>query len=129
MVAEVFRSAGAHVEEPEGAFYIYPDFTALGPALSSQGINTSTELARELLSSEGIATLPGTAFGDDPDRLTLRVAITKLYGDGDQERTASLTSPAPEALPWVADNLQAIKCGLDNLTSQTGTSHLIAHSQ
>lgn len=116
-VAEVFRNGGAHVEVPEGAFYIYPDFTELSPALNSRGINTSTELAHELLASEGIATLPGTAFGDDLERLTLRVAITKLYGNEDEQRTACLTSPAPETLPWVAEKLQAIKSGLANLTN------------
>ena len=115
-VAGVLRSAGAHVEEPEGAFYIYPDFGPIRHALHSRGIGTSTELAHELLASAGIAALPGTAFGDDAERLTLRVAVTKLYGYRDEERTASLTSAAPETLPWVADKLQAIRASLHNLT-------------
>jgi hypothetical protein len=44
------------------------------------GIKTSSELAGYLLDEWDIATLPGSAFGEVPEKLRLRLSTSMLYG-------------------------------------------------
>jgi len=50
---------GVHCPTPAGAFYVFPDFSAL---LAPHGL-TSRELARRLLEEHGVAAIDGAAFG------------------------------------------------------------------
>lgn len=68
------RAAGLHAPTAQGAFYNYPNFDAHRAELAAAGITTSKELANTLLADYGLATLPGTAFGADPEVLTLRLS-------------------------------------------------------
>lgn len=97
-----FVAAGAHVARPQGGFYLYPDFEDLRESL---GVGTSGELSALLLDRYGVGVLPGSAFGDPAEALRIRVAISLLYGETAEQRTAALASPDPVALPWVADAL------------------------
>lgn len=65
---------------PAGAFYLYPDFAAWREPLARLGVTTSPQLAQYLLDEWDIATLPGTAFGEDAHTLRLRLATSMLYG-------------------------------------------------
>ncbi len=76
---ETFVNLGILCPRPAGAFYLYPDFAPYRDALHERGIATSDELARYLLDEWDIATLPGTAFGERPETLRLRVATSLLY--------------------------------------------------
>jgi len=77
------RELGISCGEPEGAFYLYPDFSQFSDNLNSRyGVTTSEELAEQLLRIASVATLPGTAFGDQPSRLRLRIS-TVDYNGGD----------------------------------------------
>jgi aspartate aminotransferase len=98
-MADRFAAAGARVPRPEGGFYLYPDLEHLRGPL---GVATSAELARLLLDRYGVGVLPGSAFGDDPEALRLRVAVSLLYGETDEQRLAALASPDPAGLPWIA---------------------------
>lgn len=69
---------GARCPRPAGAFYLYPDFAPWRAALAARGIQTSMDLARHLLDNWGIATLPGSEFGDKPSALRLRLATSML---------------------------------------------------
>ena len=64
---------------PAAAFYLYPDFAPWRASLVARGVTTSADLARLLLDEHGIATLPGTAFGEEPDALRLRLATSLLF--------------------------------------------------
>ena len=77
---------GCLCPRPAGAFYLYPDFAPHREPLAARGVRTSPELARHLLDEHGIATLPGTAFGDEPAALRLRLAVSGLHGPGQIER-------------------------------------------
>ena len=112
-VAGVFRGAGAEVAPPTAGFYVYPDFSRVREALA--GMRTGDELAWTLLEERGIATLPGRAFGDDPDRLALRVATSMLYGEDDHQRAEALRSDRPAELPWIAASLDAVRAALREL--------------
>ncbi len=91
---ETLTHLGVPCPRPAGAFYLYPDFAPWRSALLQQGIRTSQELASYLLDEWNIATLPGTAFGEPPVALRLRLATSLLYTPGDAyspaEREAAL---------------------------------------
>jgi aspartate aminotransferase len=108
-VAARFTAAGVSVPAPQAAFYLYPDFTPLSDALLARhGIDSDDQLAAMLLSSYGVGTLPGSAFGEQSWRLRLRIATGLLYGDTDAERTAALNSADPCSLPWIAASLDRL---------------------
>ena len=50
---------GITCAEPQGAFYVFPNFDAL----LGNGIQNTTDLAKQLLEREHIAVVPGEAFG------------------------------------------------------------------
>ena len=78
--AERLRSAGVFVPGPQGAFYLFPDFSALGSRLAQRGVRTSTDLCEQLLGDTGVALLPGMAFGRSPEELTARLAYVDFDG-------------------------------------------------
>jgi aminotransferase len=56
-LVEAFRQLpGASLVNPTGAFYAFPNLSALG--------GTSEDIAKRLLNETGIAVVPGSAFGD-----------------------------------------------------------------
>ncbi|SDD23221.1 pyridoxal phosphate-dependent aminotransferase [Glycomyces harbinensis] len=109
-VAELFAGAGCEVETPQGGFYVWPDFGPVRAVLAERwGVATSEDLARVLLDEFGVVVLPGTAFGDDPSSLTLRVAVPGIYGESDSERLAALLAPDPVAMPWIGEALTGLR--------------------
>ncbi|GAB3311706.1 aminotransferase class I/II-fold pyridoxal phosphate-dependent enzyme [Epidermidibacterium keratini] len=111
-VTRRFVDAGAEVTAPTGAFYLYPRFES-----GTGGAQTSEQLAGVLLDEHGVATLPGTAFGDLPERLTLRIATPMLYGQDLDQRQAALDADDPLSLPWIAADLDAISIALAAVTA------------
>jgi aspartate aminotransferase len=117
-VAQRFTAAGADVPAPQGAFYLYPDFEPVRDELEARhGVSTSAELAALLLQRYGMGALPGSAFGDDPRALRLRVATGLLYGETDRQRETALAAADPTTVPWIASSLDRIE---EVLTSLTG---------
>lgn len=115
-----FVSAGLVCRPPTAAFYLYPDFEPHRQVLAEQGVRTSDDLARVLLHDHGVATLPGSAFGEAPETLTLRVATSLLAGFDDDKRRQALASSDPAALPWVAEELGLVRSGLAALLTGGG---------
>jgi aspartate aminotransferase len=116
---------GISCPRPAGAFYLYPDFAPFQEALSTRGITNSETLARYLLDEFDIATLPGTAFGDRPEALRLRLATSMLYA-----RPAPATEEERETALWAllerTDDLTLDQFGrsLGATTTATGTIEL-----
>lgn len=104
-VWRIMREAGAACREPSGAFYLYPTFagSALAEAL---GVHDDAGLSRALLDRFGIGSLPGSAFGDRPERMGLRIVTSMMYGAGDEERLATLESDRPLDSPSVRHGLE-----------------------
>lgn len=74
-------SMGLEYSEPDGGFYLYPDFEPYRESLREvQGVETSEELAEALLRENRVASLPGTAFGDEPEALRLRLSTVDFDG-------------------------------------------------
>ena len=69
---------GIPCAQPDGAFYLFPNFDRWRKPLASRGVRTADELAAYLLEHHRIAALPGTAFGVPPmsSRCAWRPAIS-----------------------------------------------------
>jgi aspartate aminotransferase len=53
---------GVECAEPRGAFYAFPNVSAV---LGNNGLRTSLELSERLLAEAQVAVVPGEAFGTD----------------------------------------------------------------
>jgi aspartate/methionine/tyrosine aminotransferase len=69
---------GVVCPKPAAGFYLYPDFAPWRGALAKLGVTTGQQLAQYLLDEWAIATLPGVAFGEEPDALRLRLSTSHL---------------------------------------------------
>jgi aspartate/methionine/tyrosine aminotransferase len=79
-VRQTIVALDVHYPELHGAFYLYPSFDNFREKLNKRAVRSSEQLAGDLLDRFQIATLPGTAFGDDPEHLTLRLATCDFDG-------------------------------------------------
>ena len=73
-------SAGIKVNQPEGGFYLFIDFSDLKKNLESKGINNSKELCTKILEETGVAILPGSVFGRPEEEFTARLAYVDFDG-------------------------------------------------
>jgi aspartate aminotransferase len=108
-------AAGARCRPPTGAFYLYPDFEPLRPALAARGVRDGARLAAMLLDEFEVAVLEGAAFGDDPAALRFRMATSLLYGSTAEQRWEALLSDDPVALPWIREALDRLGATLGAL--------------
>ena len=74
------RNTGVDVSEPDGAFYLFPDFSPFKDKLAKKNINTGFELSDTLLEEAGVALLPGSSFGRPDNELTARLAYVDFDG-------------------------------------------------
>jgi aspartate aminotransferase len=117
-VARVCANAGLIVAPPQAGFYVYPDFEPWRDHLRDRHqVTTSAGLARVLLDRYGTATLPGSAFGEPPTALRLRLATALLYGDSQEQQEAALAAPDPTALPPTAAALTRLSEILTDLAN------------
>ena len=79
-VCHKLAAKGAIVAPPQGAFYIFPDFTPIKDKLAARGIRTSTEMCEKILTETGVAVLPGSEFGRPKEELTMRIALVDFDG-------------------------------------------------
>lgn len=57
---------GVKVNEPKGAFYLFPDVSSFyGKTLGGTCIKNSNDMAMYILENAGVSTVAGDAFGDD----------------------------------------------------------------
>jgi aspartate aminotransferase len=119
-VADACTDAGLLVPPPQAAFYLYPDFGPWRDHLQSRhGVTTSAGLARLLVQRFGAVTVPGTAFGDRPGSLTLRLATARLYGDTADQQEAALAAADPLTHPSIAAALAQFKQILASVVAST----------
>ena len=89
-LTEKLSRAGVKVLEPEGAFYLFPDFSAFSERFLRSQIEDDTRMCEKLLAETGVAILPGSAFGRDAGELTARLAYVDFPGGEALEAARSI---------------------------------------
>lgn len=79
-IAVRLRKAGARVYNPQGGFYLFPDFQKYRHQLAKLDIKSSVELCAAILEKTGVAVLPGVEFGRTYKELTMRIAYVNFDG-------------------------------------------------
>lgn len=113
-IAGKLRALGAECHMPQGGFYTWPDFTKLLGHVCA----TSDELAHRLLDEHGVATLAGTAFGERPDKLRLRLSGCDYDGRTALELWPALGKSADEFVARAAPNVAAALGEIEDFVSQ-----------
>ena len=67
-IAHTLQLGGVTVDDPQGGFYLFPDFSRFAQGLKSRGITDSPALCKKLLEDTGVAIIPGNEFGRDSGR-------------------------------------------------------------
>ncbi len=80
-IAKGLSDLGVICPLPQGGFYNYPNFLPYKDKLSNIDIKTSQQLSKYLLEEYGLVSLAGTAFGADPQILTLRLSGCDYNGE------------------------------------------------
>ena len=93
----VLSQAGIQVHKPDGAFYLFLDFSRLREQLAKRGIQDGPTLCSQLLDEAGVAILPGASFARSDDELTARLAYVDFDGAG--ALAASENTALHEELP------------------------------
>ena len=71
---------GITMPVPQGAFYLFPDFSEYRETLAARGITSSLQLVEAVLEETGVAFLPGSVFGRPPEELSARLAFVDFDG-------------------------------------------------
>ena len=79
IVAEL-ENSNVRIHQPDGGFYIFPDFSNYKEQLYSKGISTAEEFCVELLNNKGVAMLPASAFGFDSSQFFTRMCYVDFNG-------------------------------------------------
>jgi len=95
--AEILNRAGIKVHTPEGAFYLFVDFSEYSEDLVQRGVVDSKTLCEKLLHETGVAILPGESFRRPAEELAARLAYVNF--DGSKALAMSETIPLSEKLP------------------------------
>lgn len=80
IIINELRHANVNIHEPNGGFYIFPDFSNYKAKLINKGIDTAEKLCVELLSEKGVAMLPASAFGFDETHFYSRMCYVDFDG-------------------------------------------------
>ncbi|MFH0816748.1 MAG: aminotransferase class I/II-fold pyridoxal phosphate-dependent enzyme [Methanobacteriota archaeon] len=95
--ASILATGGIRVHPPEGAFYLFLDFSPFADELARRGIKTAPELCERLLAEASVAILPGMHFGREAEDLTARMAYVNF--DGARVLSDSEAVPLDSELP------------------------------
>jgi aspartate aminotransferase len=88
VLAGLGQIKGIRCARPEGAFYVYPNISAL---LGRAGLNSPAEFARKLLHEAHVASVPGEGFGTQ-EHIRLSYATSQKELDRGLERLRNFVS-------------------------------------
>lgn len=91
-ISTQLRAIGVAVADPQGGFYLFPDFTTIA---NKKGISTSQQFCTDLLKNTGVALLPGSAFLVEDNIIATRLAYVDF--DGNKALNASYQIPIEQA--------------------------------
>ncbi|MFK8050514.1 MAG: pyridoxal phosphate-dependent aminotransferase [Halioglobus sp.] len=99
--AERLQAAGVRVHQPQGGFYLFPDFSNFSERLTRRGVFAAKTMTHALLEDTGVSMLPGSAFGMDEESLTARLAYVDFDGSA--------------ALANIGGAFKQVESGIENL--------------
>lgn len=105
--------SGLDVPAPDGGFYLFPNAQPLAAKLKARDINDSPSLCEQLLVDTGVAVLPGTQFGRQPEELSFRMATVNF--DGGAALVAAAKTPQPLEMDFVKEQCPDLVEALDKL--------------
>lgn len=76
----LLQTTGIKVARPDGAFYMFPDFSPFKELFLERGIPDIRRMCEGLLRDTGVALLPGTDFGRSADEWVARMAFVDFDG-------------------------------------------------
>jgi aspartate aminotransferase len=94
-IHEMLTNNGIDCPKPDGAFYLFCNFTNFKEKLSSHNINSSLKLSARLLEDTGVALLPGCVFGRPEEELTTRLAYVDFEGARAMAAAETISSESP----------------------------------
>jgi len=97
-VYENLKSNVINVTNPEGGFYLFPEFT-------NANFSTSSEMCKEILNETGVALLPGSDFGLDKKKMLARLSFTDFDGTAFLKNTLGSKKLDNEVLEKYAPNI------------------------
>lgn len=114
-IAKSLNNLGVTCPIPQGGFYNWPDFSNL----LDHKFKTSSELSNTLLEDHGLVTLPGTAFGEAPENLRLRLSGCDYDGQQalDHFKSCEKTN-SPLDIQSFAPNVQTALTQFENFLDQ-----------
>jgi len=80
--SDKLRKSNIRVHPPQGAFYLFLDFSLFREKLKRKGIVTSNEVCSKLLADTGVVLLPSLAFGFEASFLGARLAYVDFDDPG-----------------------------------------------
>jgi aspartate aminotransferase len=105
------NKSGIGVCEPQGGFYLFLDFSELQGA----GLATSEALCEKLLADTGVAVLPGTAFGMEPQHLSARLAYVDFDGVKALEAAKKISLEQPLGTAYAKEYFSRMLEGIDKI--------------
>jgi len=112
---------GAEVQKPEGAFYLFPDFSAFNERLAQRDIRTSQAFCTALLEDTGVAILPASDFGFVPDHMGARVAFVDFDGGGALALAGGEYAGQPLAADFVEQACPRLVLAMDKVEHWLGS--------
>ena len=108
------------VSKPEGTFHLFAEFSSLSKLLNARKIYNDYDLARELFDQKGVATLPGSNFFYDTEKMGLRISPVDFEGEEVLKNYLELTieekkhmAESPES--FIERFCQRIQYGMDQI--------------
>ncbi|MBC8344052.1 MAG: aminotransferase class I/II-fold pyridoxal phosphate-dependent enzyme [Candidatus Marinimicrobia bacterium] len=114
-IYEEFKQANILIHKPEGAFYLFPDFSLFKENLKRRNIFDSQTLCKNLLQESCVALLPGSVFGRKPNEYTARLAYVNF--DGDKALKGSMAVPLHQnlTLDHLGENMHPLMTGIHKI--------------
>ena len=105
-VYENLKSNVINITEPEGGFYLFPEFT-------SAKFSSSSEMCKDILKKTGVALLPGSDFGLDSKKMLARLSYTDFDGANFLKNTSGSkkldNADLKKNAPNIVDGVSALK--------------------
>ena len=105
-VYENLKSNVINITEPEGGFYLFPEFT-------NAKFSSSSEMCKDILKKTGVALLPGSDFGLDGKKMLARLSYTDFDGANFLKNTSGSkkldNADLKKNAPNIVDGVSALK--------------------